>query len=38
MEADNPEEKIELKSFHAEILNDHAALKIEMGNYQPIPG
>ncbi len=37
MVADNPEEKIELKSFHAEILNDHAALKTEMDNYKPIP-
>lgn len=37
MVADNPEEKIELKSFHAEILNDHVALKAEMENYHSIP-
>ncbi len=37
MVADNPEEKIELKTFHAEILNDHEAIKAEQEKYQPIP-
>jgi hypothetical protein len=36
MVADDPDQKIALKVFHAEILNDHAALKKEEG-YQPIP-
>lgn len=35
--ADNPEQKIELKAFHCEILNDHQGLKEEQDNYQPIP-
>ncbi|WP_240377351.1 TraM recognition domain-containing protein [Arachidicoccus soli] len=35
--ADNPEEKIELKTFHAEILNDHQAIKVEQERYLPIP-
>jgi hypothetical protein len=29
--------KIKLKAFHAEFLNDHAALAEEEKNYQPIP-
>ncbi|RKR83400.1 type IV secretory system conjugative DNA transfer VirD4/TraG family protein [Mucilaginibacter gracilis] len=37
MVADNPDEKIELKIFHSEIQNDHAAIKAEEDNYQPIP-
>lgn len=37
MVADDPDQKIALKVFHAEILNDHAALKKEEENYQPIP-
>ncbi|WP_409022093.1 type IV secretory system conjugative DNA transfer family protein [Dyadobacter sp. LHD-138] len=35
--ADNPEQKIDLKAFHCEILNDHQALKEEQDNYQAIP-
>lgn len=35
--ADNPTEKIELKTFHCEILNDHDALKAEEESYVPIP-
>lgn len=35
--ADNPDEKIALKAFHAEILNDHQALKSEEERYKPIP-
>ncbi|GLU57331.1 hypothetical protein Dfri01_67920 [Dyadobacter frigoris] len=35
--ADNPEQKIDLKAFHCEIINDHQALKEEQDNYQPIP-
>jgi hypothetical protein len=38
MVADNPDEKIELKVFHAEIQNDHAAIKAEEDLYKPIPG
>jgi hypothetical protein len=37
MVADDPEQKIALKVFHAEILNDHAALKKEEDAYQAIP-
>jgi hypothetical protein len=37
MVADNPDQKIDLKTFHAEILNDHATLKREEENYKPIP-
>ena len=37
MTADNPDQKIQLKAFHCEILNDHAALKKEQQAYQPIP-
>ena len=35
--ADNPEQKIELKVFHSEIINDHEAIKKEETYYQPIP-
>jgi hypothetical protein len=35
--ADDPEQKIALKVFHAEVLNDHAALEREEKSYQPIP-
>lgn len=35
--ADNPDAKIDLKVFHCEIQNDHAALKAEQDNYKPIP-
>jgi hypothetical protein len=37
MVADDPDQKIDLKVFHAEILNDHAALKKEEDGYSPIP-
>lgn len=34
--ADNPDCKIELKTFHSEIINDHDALKREQETYQEI--
>lgn len=37
MVADNPDEKIELKTFHCEIINDHETLKKEQDNYMDIP-
>jgi hypothetical protein len=37
MVADNPDQKIELKAFHCEVLNDHEALKREQNNYKEIP-
>lgn len=37
MVADDPGQKIELKAFHAAILNDHEVLKQEQNNYKPIP-
>jgi hypothetical protein len=37
MVADNPDCKMTLKAFHAEIINDHNALKKEQENYQSIP-
>ena len=33
MVADDPDNKIDLKAFHCEILNDHAALKTEQEGY-----
>lgn len=36
MVADDPDCKIELKTFHCEILNDHAALKKEQDSYKDI--
>ncbi len=35
--SDDPLQKIELKTFHAEILNDHEAIKSEEEHYTPIP-
>jgi len=35
--ADDPTNKIELKTFHCEIVNDHNALKAEEDAYVPIP-
>lgn len=35
--ADDPENKIELKTFHSEIINDHKALAREIKSYKPIP-
>lgn len=37
MVADDPDNKIELKTFHCSILNNHAALKNEEQLYKPIP-
>jgi len=37
MIADNPDCKVELKAFHCEIVNDHDALKKEIGAYVPLP-
>lgn len=37
MIADDPDNKIELKTFHCEIQNDHDALKAEQNNYKPLP-
>ena len=37
MVADNPDDKIELKTFHAEIINDHNQLAAEQRAYVPIP-
>jgi TusA-related sulfurtransferase len=37
MVADDPDCKIDLKSFHCEIQNDHNALKQEQDNYKEIP-
>lgn len=36
MVADNPDHKIELKMFHAEIINDHMAIKEEEDGYVPL--
>jgi hypothetical protein len=35
--ADNPDEKIKLKMFHAEIINDAEKLNEEMNRYKDIP-
>ncbi len=37
MVADDPTEKIELKAFHCQVLNDHEALKNEQDTYKEIP-
>jgi hypothetical protein len=37
MVADDPDERIELKTFHNEIVNDHAALQTEQRHYRQIP-
>lgn len=37
MVADDPDCKIELKTFHCEIVNDHKALKNEQNDYKDIP-
>jgi hypothetical protein len=37
MVADDPQEKIELKSFCAAILNDHNSLEKEAAAYKPLP-
>ncbi|SDE66547.1 Type IV secretory system Conjugative DNA transfer [Mucilaginibacter pineti] len=35
--ADNPDQKIGLKMFHAEIVNDHDAIKTEEAGFQSLP-
>ena len=37
MVADDPDQKIQLKIFHNEILNDHEQIRREEDNYKPIP-
>lgn len=37
MVADDPLEKIKLKMFHSEIINDHEKLNEEVSNYRDIP-
>ena len=37
MTADNPDCRIELKTFHCEIINDHEKIKKETDNYNEIP-
>jgi hypothetical protein len=37
MTADNPDCRIELKTFHCEIINDHEKIKKEADNYKEIP-
>lgn len=37
MVADDPDNKIELKTFHCEILNNHQELKTEADSYKPMP-
>jgi hypothetical protein len=37
MVADNPDELITLKTFHARIVNDPVALKKEKDGYLPLP-
>ncbi|HTN07594.1 conjugal transfer protein MobC [Agriterribacter sp.] len=37
MVADDPGNKIELKTFHSSLINDHTFLQSEQKNYKPIP-
>jgi hypothetical protein len=37
MVADDPDQKIELKVFHSEIMNDHQAIRNEENAYKEIP-
>lgn len=37
MVADDPDNPVELKSFHARVINDHEALKAEEASYRPLP-
>ena len=37
MVADDPDNKIDLKTFHNAIQNDHEAIKEEEAKYHPIP-
>lgn len=38
MVADDPDEKIDLKVFHSEIVNDHESIWNEEKSYHEIPG
>jgi hypothetical protein len=38
MVSDNPDQKIDLKVFHGEILNDHDEIRKEENGYREIPG
>jgi len=35
--SDDPDQKIDLKVFHAEIVNDHEAIRLEEKSYKSIP-
>jgi hypothetical protein len=35
--ADNPDQIVELKSFHSHIINDHKTLAAQTSQYLPIP-
>lgn len=35
--ADDPDQKIQLKTFHCALQNDHQALKAEQASYLPLP-
>ena len=35
--ADNPDQKIKLKAFHCEIVNDPDAINGETAKYKPLP-
>ena len=37
MVADDPDNRIDLKTFHCEVVNDHDALKLEQERYKEIP-
>ena len=37
MVADDPQEKIALKAFHCEIINDHGKISLEEKEFQKIP-
>lgn len=37
MLADNPDQKIELKAFCSEIINDHKVISTEKDNYNELP-
>jgi hypothetical protein len=37
MVADDPDQKIGLKVFHADVLNEHSAIRNEELNFKPIP-
>ncbi|WP_316818395.1 conjugal transfer protein MobC [Pedobacter nyackensis] len=35
--SDNPEQKVDLKMFHAQIQNDHNAIALQEAGFKPIP-